>query len=120
MIAKPHPWQPSPIIISQTENLDLAKISALLKNLQVLTDQAQRNIPVLVLGPQRNHHQTASQARDFSHELMLLANTYHHEYLGLWNMTLQSTMDVSYTETERLAVVQAMMISNWLSRLPTS
>lgn len=120
MVGRPNPWQPSPVIVSSAGNLDKAKTATILQNLQSLIDQAQRNIPVLVLGPIRDDHRSTFDIQDFGRDLMILLDRYHYEYLGLWNMTLQSNMDISYAETERMAVVQAMMIVNWLSKLPTS
>lgn len=65
----------------------------------------------------------------FSDEMARVAREREVEVLGFWNMTLQASdlgdpgrggeVEVS-TFGERVAVVQAMMVVNWLSRLESS
>lgn len=91
----------------------------MLDNVQQLIHDTGRRMPVLVLGPERLGYQGSIKAWEFDHSLRYAVAKQHWEYLGLWNMTLQSTKDANSQEAQKVAMVQAMMVVNWLSKLET-
>lgn len=135
----PRPWQPSPLIFSFNSNLDRALATKSLDEWKALATGAERNIPMLFLGP---HATTAVPgSKEHEQEMAVVAKERNWDVLGLWNLSVQATqttmlggervrddieerdMESERVETkfgEDMAMVEAMMIVNWLSKLETS
>jgi hypothetical protein len=56
----------------------------------------------------------------FQEEMAEPAKQRHFDVLGLWNLTIQASSKDGERYGEKVALVQAMMIINWLSKLETS
>lgn len=74
---------------------------------------------MLILGPTAPKGLAASMFHD---EIKPVAREKHYDVLGLYNLTLEaSTRDIEKAgEVEKMALVQAMIVVNWLSKLETS
>ncbi len=89
---------------------------------------AERNIPMLFVGPPAvgiNQSSTVPKGGNsaiwqYQEQVNGIAKQNHFDVLGLYNLTMQaSTPDGSHFG-ERVALVEAMMVINWLSKLDTS
>jgi hypothetical protein len=127
--SKPNPWRPSPVIFSYNHepDLNIDDASKSLKEWAARAAGAQRNIPMLYLGPHGFGHQQDPNVNGDRlaawqyHELMReVAKESHFEVLGLYNLTLMATPFEGILFNERVALVEAMMIINWLRLLETS
>jgi hypothetical protein len=56
----------------------------------------------------------------FQDEIAEPAKQRHFDLLGLWNLTIQASSKDGERYGERVVLVQAMMVINWLSKLETS
>ena len=83
---------------------------------------AERNIPILFLSPPAIGSPDSNTAVwQFHQRMSTVAKKKHVDILGLYNLTLQaSSMNEGRHFGERVALVEAMMIINWLSKLETS
>lgn len=129
--SKPNPWQPSPIIISlnPASNFDMAEATRALDELLGLASGAQRNIPVLYLGPGAfgvGEDASAPFGDDhtamwhYTEHMTNVVKQRNVDMLGLYNLTLQATSIEGVYFEEKVALVEAMMVINWLSKLETS
>jgi hypothetical protein len=57
---------------------------------------------------------------DFDRKMARVAAENDVDVLGMWNMTVQAGSWDGMRFGERVAIVQAMMVVNWLSRLESS
>jgi hypothetical protein len=122
---RPNPWQPSPVILSFSPNLDVTTTTRVLDEWNSLTIGAERNVPMLYLGPQAMGLNKAGKYTNaalwkFQEEIIEPAKQRHFDVLGLWNLTIQASSKDGERYGENAALVQAMMIINWLSKLETS
>ncbi|TVY90059.1 hypothetical protein LAWI1_G003106 [Lachnellula willkommii] len=122
---RPNPWQPSPVIISFSPSLDITTTTRVLDEWASLATGAERNIPLLFLGPQATRW--SKEGKDgnaalwkFQEEITEPAKRRHYDLLGLWNLTAQASSKDGKKYGEKVALVQAMMVINWLSKLGTS
>ncbi|CZS99445.1 uncharacterized protein RAG0_07766 [Rhynchosporium agropyri] len=128
---KLNPWQPSPMIFSFGHASDFntdTTVQAMDEWVNLATG-AERNIPMLFLGPPaiglKKVAGSASGSGNFAvwnyyKEMMPIAKEKRVAVLGLYNLTLQSSSADGEKFDEKVALVEAMMIINWLSKLETS
>ncbi|KAL3422417.1 hypothetical protein PVAG01_06573 [Phlyctema vagabunda] len=133
---RPHPWQPSPVVVSLSAWESESAIEAELMRWLTLAAAAERNIPFLILGPtpspsaghllrSREH---GKELVDSVRRVIERQNKENVEFLDLWNLGLRPDVpgDAERRETIALgsdlemALVQAMMVVNWLAMLETS
>ncbi|RDW82120.1 hypothetical protein BP6252_03232 [Coleophoma cylindrospora] len=116
-----NPWQPSPVILSlsQLSSSDVNDGLYALEEWLSLATGAERNIPFLILGPPAIREES-SQAAKRLEAIASVAKDRHLDVLGLWNMTLPANSPDGWRYGERDALVQAVMVVNWLAMLPTS
>lgn len=121
---KPDPWRPSPVIISLGRgfSLDIPHSLAAIDEWMSLASGAERNIPVLLLGPP-----AYGVAKDgnmaiwkYQDEMRRVAREKHVDVLGLWNLTVQAGSRDGERYGGKVALVEAMMVVNWLAKLETS
>lgn len=129
--SKPNPWQPSPVIFSfgHGSSLDVATTTRALDEWTALATAAERNIPMLFIAPPAfglNHSVEATPDNGngavwkYLEEMRLIAKDKHFDVLSFYNITLQSTTLDGEHFGAKVALVEAMMIINWLSKLETS
>ena len=82
----------------------------------------ERNIALLFLTPPAIGSPESNMAAwQFHQRMSAVAKQKHVDVLGLYNLTLQaSSMEGGLNFGERVGLVEAMMIVNWLSKLETS
>ncbi|RDW62779.1 hypothetical protein BP5796_11081 [Coleophoma crateriformis] len=116
-----NPWQPSPVIlsISQLTSSDVDNGLYALDEWLSLATGAERNIPFLILGPPAMREESSQAAKRLD-TITAVAKDRHLDVLGLWNMTLPANSPDGRQYGERDALVQAVMVVNWLAMLPTS
>ena len=91
-----------------------------------LADDSGRNTPMLWIGPSAAGHielkgrKGNQEIWDFDRKVAAVAADNDVDVLGLWNMTVQATSWDGMRFGERVAITQAMMVMNWLSRLESS
>ncbi|KAL2071412.1 hypothetical protein VTL71DRAFT_12647 [Oculimacula yallundae] len=128
---KSNPWQPSPMIFSfgHGSAFDTDTATRAMDEWVTLATQAERNIPMLFLGPPAfGLNKVPSSAPNignlavwnFHTEMMPVAKEKHFDVLSLYNLTLQASSVDGERFGEKVALVEAMMIINWLSKLETS
>lgn len=121
---KPNPWQPSPVIFSfgHASSFDIEMTMQALDEWLALALAAERNIPLLFLSPPAIGSPDSNVAVwQFHQRMSIIAKEKHIDMLGLYNLTLQaSSMDGGRHFGERVALVEAMIILNWLSKVETS
>ncbi|KAE8445484.1 hypothetical protein EG329_013374 [Mollisiaceae sp. DMI_Dod_QoI] len=131
MYSKPNPWQPSPVILSIGHGslFDVPNMTLALDEWTSLATGAERNIPMLLLGPLAfGPNKNAGIAPENSNfglwhyleQMSPIAKERHFDILSLYNLTLQASTADGEHFGERIALVEAMMIINWLSKLETS
>lgn len=122
--SKPNPWQPSPVIFSfgHASSFDIEMTTRALDEWLALALAAERNISLLFLTPPAIGLPNSNTAVwQFHQRMSILAKQKHVDILGLYNLTLQaSSMEGGLHFGERVGLVEAMMIINWLSKLETS
>ncbi|OAL20275.1 hypothetical protein AYO22_08987 [Fonsecaea multimorphosa] len=99
---------------------------ASLEEFLALADSSHRKTPMLWIGPTASGH-TEIRGRkgnqeiwDFDRRLAGVAGDNDVEVLRMWNMTVQANSWDGMRFGEKVAVTQAMMVLNWLARLPSS
>ncbi|KUJ18280.1 uncharacterized protein LY89DRAFT_644340 [Mollisia scopiformis] len=131
MYSKPNPWQPSPMIFSfgHGSSFDVSTTTRALDEWTSLATAAERNIPMLFLGsPAFSLSKSTGTAPDkgnlavwqYLDEMSPVAKEKHFDVLSLYNLTLQASTADGESFGEKVALVEAMMIINWLSKLETS
>lgn len=126
--APPSNYHPVPIIVSLSPGtpLSTAIASQTLDELISFADATERKTPILWIGPPAAGHLDLkgrvgnNEIWQFSTEMDKVAKDRDVETLGMWNMTVQADSWDGKRFGERVALVQAMMVSNWLSRLESS
>ncbi|TAQ84098.1 hypothetical protein B7494_g7583 [Chlorociboria aeruginascens] len=129
--AKPNPWQPTPVIFSvgHSSSFDTIKATRALEEWLALATGSERNVPVLFLGPPAfglgKPFETAPKEDNalvwaFQEEMAAITKQKHTDILGLYNLTLQASSPDGDLFSEKVALVEAMMVINWLSKLETS
>ncbi|MCJ1362936.1 hypothetical protein MMC16_002042 [Acarospora aff. strigata] len=127
----PDSYRPIPVIHSLTLSTGLSwpTTTASMSEWIAIADASGRNTPFLWLGPVAAGHlkppgQILSQGNNalwhFTVEMAKEARSREMDSLGLYNMTLQASSWDGSGYGERVALVQAMMVINWLSRLESS
>lgn len=120
-------YKPIPIVYSvgpTTASLLDARDS--LKKIVELADESERNTPILWIGPTAAGHielkgrKGNQEIWQFDHSMTDAATELDVEVLGMWNLTAQATSWDGMRFGEGVAITQAMMIMNWLSRLESS
>ncbi|KAI9812392.1 MAG: hypothetical protein M1832_000427 [Thelocarpon impressellum] len=126
--ADPESYKPIPVIhsLSLSTSLSWPTTTASMDEWLALADVSARNVPFLWLGPVAAGHlkppgQILSQGNNalwhFTVEMAKEARAREMESLGMYNMTMQAGSWDGSAYGERVALVQAMMVVNWLSRL---
>jgi hypothetical protein len=132
MLDKPNPWRPSPVIhsLALSSSLSVRIAADSLFDWLTLAAKAERNIPFLEIGPTAaGHKDTDTDERydsmgpqkwlKYTEDMKLMAKKNNVDWLGVWNLTVQAReQEVGFGMN--VAVVEAMMVINWLSRLKTS
>ena len=94
-----------------------------------LATGAERNIPMLFLSPPafgliKEPNSAPKEGNfavwNFHTEMAPVAREKHFDILSMYNLTLQASSVDGERFGEVVALVQAMMVVNWLSRLETS
>ncbi|KAL8965251.1 MAG: hypothetical protein Q9183_003953, partial [Haloplaca sp. 2 TL-2023] len=94
-----------------------------------LADQSQRNVPFLWVGPNAAGHlkppsQILSQGNNalwhYTVEMAKEAEARALDALGMYNLTLQAGSKDGTYYGQKVILVQAMMVINWLSRLEST
>lgn len=120
-------YKPLPIIYSispSTTSQDMAA-TTLLKFLE-LTEDSRRKTPILWVGPSATGHIEIKNRKgnqeiwDFDKHMETTAQANGVEVLKMWNMTVQADSWDGMSFGEKVAITQAMMVINWLSRLESS
>ncbi|OWP01081.1 hypothetical protein B2J93_4813 [Marssonina coronariae] len=128
---KSNPWQPSPLIFSfsHASSLDSASSTKALDEWYTLASGSERNIPMLFLSPPafglNKAPGTLPKGGNLAlwnyHALMApAAKEKHFDVLSLFNLTLQASSVDGEKFGAKVALVEAMMVINWLSKLETS
>lgn len=90
-----------------------------------LADSVKRPTPMLWIGPAAAGHidikgrKGNQEIWTFSRKMADFAISQDVEVLNMWNMTVQATSWDGIHFGEEVAITQAMMVLNWLSRLPS-
>ncbi|RMZ79846.1 hypothetical protein DV737_g3257, partial [Chaetothyriales sp. CBS 132003] len=91
-----------------------------------LADQSKRKTPMLWIGPIAPGHIDIKNRKgnqeiwDFDTNMAKVASQNDIDVLHMWNLTVQATSHDGLHFGEKVAITQAMMVINWLSRLPSS
>ncbi|KAJ8062510.1 hypothetical protein OCU04_009040 [Sclerotinia nivalis] len=125
---KPDPWQPTPVIFSLGHRFshDMKFSVDSINEWIGITNGAERNIPILLLGPtaygvsRQSSNDGNVEIWKYQEELNRIAPDKHMDILRLWNLTIQASSTDGERYGEKIALVQAMMVINWLSKLETS
>ncbi len=114
---------------SHGSSLDTNAASLAIEEWTTLAKAAKRNIPMLFLGPPafgRNKTTTTLPKGDnlvvceFQNEMTRIARRNHFDILSLYNLTVQASSIDGVRYGEGVALVEAMMVVNWLSKLDTA
>ncbi|KAI1613441.1 hypothetical protein EDD36DRAFT_465565 [Exophiala viscosa] len=91
-----------------------------------LADASKRKTPMLWIGPTAAGHIDIKDRKgnqeiwDFDKQLAHVAAQNDIEVLKMWNVTVQASSWDGLRFSEKVALTQAMMVINWLSRLESS
>lgn len=120
-------YRPIPIIHSLGPSSAPAEDAATsLGRFVELADDSGRNTPMLWIGPTAAGHielkgrKGNQEIWNFDRKMTEVAQEHDVDALGMWNMTVQATSWDGMRFGEKVAVTQAMMVMNWLSRLESS
>lgn len=120
-------YKPVPIIYSlspSTTSQELATTT--LYDLLKAAESSRRKTPMLWIGPSAAGHIEIKNRKgnqeiwDFDKHMEFAAQAKGIEVLKMWNMTVQADSWDGMRFGEKLAITQAMMVINWLSRLESS
>ena len=127
----PHSWKPVGIIhsLGLSVGFDWSKATESVDEWLTVADNSGRNTPFLWVGPNAAGHlkqpsrimQEGNNA--LWHYTLLMANEAKRrgvEALNSYNLTLQATSWDGSNYDERVALVQAMMIINWLAKVEST
>lgn len=124
MYYKLNSWQPSPMIFSLSTGIRFP--NTVLNEWVALAAGAKRNIPILVIGPEAYKDiKVADQDSMWAEDVREMARQRQIELLAVWNLTMKAkglwrTRGSGLRSREEVALVEAMMVINWLLRLETS
>jgi len=120
-------YRPIPIIHSLgPSSLSANDVAMSLASFVELADDSGRNTPMLWIGPTAAGHTELKGRKgnqeiwDFDRKMAATAQENDVDVLGMWNMTVQATSWDGMHFGEKVAITQAMMVMNWLSRLESS
>lgn len=120
-------YRPIPIIYSLSPSTAaIMDTRASLKNIVELADDSERSTPILWIGPTAAGHIELKDRKgnqeiwQFDRSMFDTAKELDIEVLGMWNLTAQATSWDGMRFGEGVAITQAMMVMNWLSRLESS
>lgn len=120
-------YRPIPIVTSLSPStVTAADAQTFLLSTLKFADDTERNTPMLWIGPTAAGHIEVKGRKgnqeiwDYDRKITRVALENDIEVLGMWNMTVQASSWDGIRFGERVAIVQAMMVVNWLSRLESS
>ncbi|KAK4941969.1 hypothetical protein LTR10_018150 [Elasticomyces elasticus] len=120
-------YKPVPVVHSLSPSTLSAEAAALsMLEFLALADASKRKTPMLWIGPTAAGHIDIKDRRgnqeiwDFDKRLAHIAAEHDIEVLKMWNLTVQATSWDGLRFSEKVAITQAMMVINWLSRLESS
>src|ERR1700712_3531520 len=89
---KPNPWRPSPLILSlgHSFSLDAITTTRALDEWASLATGAERNIPMLFLGPHTSASKNSAISK-YAEKIAKVAKGKHFDVLNLYNLTLQAS-----------------------------
>ncbi|KAA6414693.1 MAG: hypothetical protein FRX48_01443 [Lasallia pustulata] len=127
----PDSYKPIPVILSVSLSTSLSwpAATASMDEWLALADTSRRNMPFLWVGPNAAGHlkppgQILSQGNNalwhYTVEQLKEAKTRDMDALGMYNLTLQAASWDGSSYGQKVALVQAMMIINWLSRVDST
>jgi hypothetical protein len=120
-------YRPIPIIHSLSPlRFSEETATSSLTEFLALADASSRKTPMLWLGPTAGGHNNAknqkstSQIWEYDAKMAKAAAGMDIEVLKMYNMTAQANSFGGNSFGEKVAITQAMMVVNWLSRLESS
>ena len=120
-------YRPIPIIHSLgPSTVSASDATASLLKFVELADESERNTPILWIGPTAAGHLELKGRKgnqdiwDFDRKVAAAAREKDVDVLGMWNLTVQASSWDGMRFSEKVAITQAMMVMNWLSRLESS
>lgn len=120
-------YQPVPIIISLSPSTTSQEMAATtLLDLLKIAENTGRKTPILWVGPSAaghveiRHRKGNQEIWDFDKYMEATAQDNDVEVLKMWNMTVQADSWDGMRFGEKVAITQAMMVINWLSRLESN
>lgn len=120
-------YRPIPIIHSLAPStMSTTDAATSLVKFVELADDSDRNTPMLWIGPTAAGHielkgrKGNQEIWDYHRKMASVAEDNDVEILEMWNMTVQATSWDGMRFGEKVAITQAMMVMNWLSRLQSS
>lgn len=120
-------YHPVPIIHSLSPaSASLSAASESLLHFLALADASKRKTPMLWIGPTAAGHTEIKGRKgnqeiwDFDAGMAKTADKNDIEVLKMWNLTVQASSFDGLHFGEKVAITQAMMVVNWLSRLESS
>lgn len=124
--APPSNYKSIPIVHSLTEDASIEHATSSLDEFLSMADATKRKTPMLWIGPTAAGHIEVKGRKGnqeiwrFASEMARIAKEKDVETLGLWNLTVQADSYDGKGFGERVSIVAAMMVVNWLSRLNSS
>ncbi|CAD6568399.1 MAG: hypothetical protein ASARMPREDX12_001397 [Alectoria sarmentosa] len=127
----PDAYKPIPVIhsLSLATSLSWSKATDSMDEWVTLADASGRNIPILWVGPNAAGHlkppsliltQGNNALWHYTLETMKEAKARQLDALGMFNLTLQANSWDGSNYGQKVGLVQAMMIINWLSRVEST
>jgi len=120
-------YKPVPIIYSLSPSTASQEMTAItLHKFVELAEDSRRKTPSLWIGPSAAGHIEIKNRKgnqeiwDFDKHMETEAQASGIEVLKMWNMTVQADSWDGIGFGEKVAITQAMMLINWLSRLESS
>lgn len=118
------------MIVSFGPDLTVAQQSQAIDEWSALAIGAERNIPKLFLGPEAHPLDfnemgvmgtvETGYALRFQKDIAAIAKQRRFEVLRTYNLTVEASSKYGGTYGEKVALVKAMMVIDWLSKLETS
>lgn len=120
-------YKPVPVIHSLSPSTVSTEIAGKsMVEFLALADASKRKTPMLWIGPTAVGHIDIKDRKgnqeiwDFDKQLAHVAAQNDVEVLKMWNVTVQASSWNGLRFSEKVAITQAMMVINWLSRLESS